>query len=233
LILAYILFVIASYLFGSVPFMILIGRLRGFDLSRELDLHQALWHKVGRMWGALGVLLDILKGVLPVLAGLMLQFPLYVTVLGGLAALCGQMWPVFRKFNGERGNTTGLGIVLTLTIALGVPFIVIIAVGLAAIGFIIRTINRRQMIGHSLNELTKFRGPPSMALPLGVLVGFSSCPVTSALAGQPLEVTLGFATIVVLILIRRLTAGLRQDLSSSNKPGSVIINRLLFDRSEI
>ena len=113
----YILFVIASYLLGAIPFMILISRARGVDISHEPDLHQAMWYKVGRRWGLLAVLLDILKGVVPILAGLLLQFPLLVTVLAGLAAVCGQMWPVFRKFDGERGNTTGGGMVITLTLA--------------------------------------------------------------------------------------------------------------------
>jgi hypothetical protein len=95
--------------------MILIGRIKGVDLSREHDLHHALWYGVGRGWGILGFLLDVLKGVVPVLAGFLLGFPLGINALAGLAALCGQMWPVFRKFDGERGNTVSLGINFTLS----------------------------------------------------------------------------------------------------------------------
>jgi hypothetical protein len=44
--------------------------------------------------------------------------------------------------------------------------------------------------------------------------------------------TLAFTGVVALILIRRLTAGLRADLRGSRRPWGVIVNRLLYDRSE-
>jgi hypothetical protein len=72
-----------------------------------------------------------------------------------------------------------------------------------------------------------------MALPLGVMLGYASCPVTSWIWGQPQEITLGYVGIIVLILVRRVTAGIIQDLRTSKHPLNVIINRLLFDRSEI
>ena len=36
-------------------------------------------------------------------------------MLGAIAGLAGQMWPVFRRFDGERGNTVSLGIVTALS----------------------------------------------------------------------------------------------------------------------
>ena len=71
-----------------------------------------------------------------------------------------------------------------------------------------------------------------MVFPLAIIIGFASCPVSSALLGQPIEMTLTFTGMVVLILIRRLTAGLRADLRGSRRPWGIIVNRLLFDRSE-
>ena len=229
----YVLIVLASYLLGAFPFMILEGRIKGVDLSREADLHHALWFKVGRGWGIAGVLFDIIKGIIPVLVGFLLGLPLAVTALAGLASLCGQMWPAFRHFDGERGNTTGLGIMGTFSIANGAPLIVIIAVSCAAIGILIRTINRWKKSGDSLNERLKFSGPPSLALPLGVIVGYISCPFTSWLLSQPWEITACYTGIAILILIRRLTAGLIADLKPAKNRSSIIINRLLFDRNEI
>ncbi|MHB8085407.1 MAG: glycerol-3-phosphate acyltransferase [Dehalococcoidia bacterium] len=228
----YILFIISSYLLGAIPFMILISRARGVDISHEPDLHQAMWYKVGRRWGLLGVLLDVLKGVVPVVAGLLLQFPLLVTVLAGLAATCGQMWPVFRKFDGERGNTTGGGMILTLTLALnGIPTL-IIAVCFVILGIILRTITRWQASGATLNERLRFKGSHSMVLPLLVMAGFASCPITAAIFGLPIEMTLSFLAILILLLIRRVTAGLMSDLSDGFR-WNVIVNRLLYDRSEL
>ena len=229
----YILFSIASYFLGAIPFMILIGRAKGVDLSQEPDLHHALWYDVGRGWGMLGFLLDVLKGVVPVLAGFLLGFPPGINALAGLAALCGQMWPVFRKFDGERGNTVSVGITLTLSVAYGAPLMFIIALAIALAGFAVRTSLRWKGSGSNLNERLRLGGSPSLVFPLGVMLGFASFPVTSTLVGQPLEMTLGFSGVVLLILIRRLTAGLMADLRGSSHPVNIIINRLLFDRSEI
>jgi hypothetical protein len=44
--------------------------------------------------------------------------------------------------------------------------------------------------------------------------------------------TLGFLALVLLLLIRRVTAGLMSDLGNGFR-WSVIVNRLLYDRSEI
>ena len=228
----YILFITASYFLGALPFMIMIGRMRGVDLSREPDLHHALWYNVGRPWGILGFLLDILKGVAPVLAGFLLGFPLPVNALGGMAALCGQMWPVFRRFDGERGNTVSVGINFTLSLAYGAPIIFIIALTIAIAGFVIRTALRWKASGSNLDERLRLGGSPSLVFPLAVIIGFASCPVSSALLGQPPEMTLAFTGVVILILVRRLTAGLTADLRGSPRPWSVIVNRLLFDRSE-
>jgi glycerol-3-phosphate acyltransferase PlsY len=228
----YILFILASYFLGAVPFMILIGRMRGVDLAREPDLHHALWYNVGRPWGILGILLDILKGVVPVLAGFLLGFPLPVNGLAGLAALCGQMWPVFRKFEGERGNTVSVGINFTLSFAYGVPIIFLIALAIAIAGFFIRTALRWKASGSNLDQRLRLGGSPSLVFPLAVIIGFASCPVSSAILGQPLGMTLAFTGVIALILIRRLTAGLSADLRSSSRPWGIIVNRLLFDRSE-
>jgi len=228
----YILLILASYFLGAIPFMILIGRMRGVDLSREPDLHHALWYNVGRPWGILGFSLDILKGVVPVLTGFLLGFPLTVNALAGLAALCGQMWPVFRKFDGERGNTVSVGINFTLSFVYGVPVIFLIALAIAVAGFFVRTTLRWKASGSNLDQRLRLGGSPSLVFPLAVIIGFASCPVSSAILGQPLDMTLAFTGVVALILIRRLTAGLRADLRGSSRPWGIIVNRLLFDRSE-
>ena len=229
----YTAFIIASYFLGAIPFMILIGLAKGVDLSQEPDLHHALWYDVGRGWGMLGFLLDVLKGVVPVLAGFLLGFPPGINALAGLAALCGQMWPVFRKFDGERGNTVSVGITLTLSVAYGAPLMFTIALAIALAGFAVRTALRWKGSGSNLNERLRLGGSPSLVFPLGVMLGFASFPVTSTLVGQPLEMTLGFSGVILLILIRRLTAGLMAGLRGSSHPVNTIINRLLFDRSEI
>ena len=41
------------------------------------------------------------------------------------------------------------------------------------------------------------------------------------------------AAALVLVLVRRLTAGLRDDLATGAPPARVLANRALFDRSEL
>jgi len=104
-----------SYLGGSVSFPHWVARLRGVDLrtvgSRKLG-GSNLWKSVGPAEGTVGGLLDAAKGLVAVLAARALGLPLEVQLLCGLAAVCGQMWPVFHGFDGGRANSAGWGLAL-------------------------------------------------------------------------------------------------------------------------
>ena len=102
-----ILAIVASYLFASLPHLKLLCHVQ--HVTPKGDLHHELWQKAGPIWGILGVSGDVLKGLLPVLTARALGLDISIVVVCGLTAVCGQMWPVFDHFNGEKGNTTGLG----------------------------------------------------------------------------------------------------------------------------
>ena len=59
-----------SYLLGSVPFALLLGKVKGIDIrqagSRNIGATN-LTRLAGRTWGVAAFLLDFLKGLLPVL----------------------------------------------------------------------------------------------------------------------------------------------------------------------
>lgn len=229
----YLLFIIAAYLLGAFPYMVLLGKLKGFDLSEERDLHDFLFNKMGKGWGISGFLVDILKGIITVLAGYLLQFPILVIVLAALSVICGQMWPVFNKFDGERGNTVGSGVNATFSLAYGAPPVIIIAVAMVLIGLLIRTVKRWRQKGESLKERIKLGGKPSNIFPLCVIIGFATCIPTSIIFNMQPAITLGFTGVLVLLLVRRVTGGLIEDLRKYHNTAKVIINRILFDRSEI
>jgi glycerol-3-phosphate acyltransferase PlsY len=238
MLLAYIALVVGAYLLGSLPYMMLLGRAKGVDLSKEEDLHIALWNKVGRLEGLSGVLVDILKGVIAILIGFILDFPLAVTGAAGVAAVVGQMWPVFRRFDGERGNTTGIGVVLTLTMCLTatyspLAYIVFIVFAIPIlIGIGIKIIPRFMQSGQTISERFRFGGPVSNSMPLGMATGFALAPLSSWLLRQPQEMTWTFLAVFVAIIIRRLTAGLSNDLkTATTSTKSILFNRLLYDRS--
>lgn len=219
--------VMASYLFGSVPQNRIIARIKGVDVSQERDLHIALWRKVGRLEGAVATIIDMAKGPVPVLIGYAWGFSLYAVCLAGLAVVAGQMWPVFSRFDGEKGNTTGLAMAAALS-----PVAVLPALVPMAVGFFVRTVPRLADRSQTLHQRLKFGGPPSNSLPLGMIIGFAVMPLSAWLMAQPAEVVLTLLVLFVLIMVRRLTAGLAGDLRQM-KDGKkrLLLNRALYDRS--
>jgi hypothetical protein len=218
--------------------MTLLGRAKGVDLSKEEDLHMALWHKVGRLEGLSGMLVDVLKGAIPIIIGFVFDFRLAVTAAAGIAAVAGQMWPVFRKFDGEKGNTTGIGLIIALTMCLTannspLAYIVFIVFAIPIlVGIGIRTIPRFMQPDQTLGQRFMFGGPVSNSMPLGMAVGFAAAPLSSWCLRQPPEMTLALTAVFIAIMVRRLTAGLSTDLkTATTSVRSILINRLLYDRS--
>ncbi len=237
MVIANIALVIGAYLLGSFQYMILLGRARGFDLSQEEDLHSALWRKVGRLEGLSGIVVDILKGAIPVVIGFALDFHLAVIAAAGVAAVAGQMWPVFRKFDGERGNTSGAGMMLAITVGVSSTeashayLVFLIALIIALTGFFIRTIPRFVAPSQTLSQRLMLGGPVSNSLPLGMVIAFAAAPLSSWCLQQPLEMTVGLAALFVALVARRLTVGIGADVKTATSVRRILINRLLYDRS--
>ena len=223
------LIILGTYLIAAFPVVYLLGRIRGFDLSKEEDMHISLWRKVGRREGLIGITWDVVKGgVAVVVVDKFTDFG-WGTVAGvGLAAVVGRMWSVFLKGRGEKANTTSLGVSAALSYQ-ALPFLL----GPIALGAGIRTFPRFFSSRQSLNERLKFGGPPSLSLPLGMFFGFALFPLGCWCMSQPWETTIVTAIIFLLIVIKRMTAGLREDLKTASNKKSVLINRALFDRSYI
>ncbi|MFC1982346.1 hypothetical protein ACFLV5_00925 [Chloroflexota bacterium] len=66
---------------------------------------------------------------------------------------------------------------------------------------------------------------------IGMVAGFLLLPVVSWWLGEPLEVTLVYSALFVLMMARRVTAGLRSDLKESHDIRRVLLKRLLYDRA--
>ncbi|MFP4071292.1 MAG: glycerol-3-phosphate 1-O-acyltransferase PlsY [Desulfovibrionales bacterium] len=107
-----------SYLLGSVPFGLLVAKnLCGKD-PRDSGSGNIGATNVARLCGAkyggLTLLLDLLKGFLPVaLAAGFSDSTLFLS-LTGLAALCGHMYSVFLSGKGGKGVATTIGVFLAL-----------------------------------------------------------------------------------------------------------------------
>jgi glycerol-3-phosphate acyltransferase PlsY len=111
-----ILYVVCSYLLGSIPFGYLIFYFsEGKDIrtmgSGNIGATNVLRSK-GKLAGLATLALDILKGALPIVYG-RIHFDLpWVILLGGLAVLLGHVFPVFLKFRGGKGVAALVGIFL-------------------------------------------------------------------------------------------------------------------------
>jgi len=113
-----------AYLAGSVPFGLIVGKMRGIDV-RTAGSGNIGATNVGRLLGvkffALVFLLDLLKGLVPMLAagaaidfvaGNALTYALWLAI--GFAAIAGHMFSVFLRFRGGKGVATSAGVVLGL-----------------------------------------------------------------------------------------------------------------------
>ena len=232
IIIAYCVLILGAYILGSLPYMMLLARIKGFDFSEEADLHLSMMRKVGFIEGVTGILVDVLKGVIPVLIGFYLDFPPAIVAAAGISALVGQMWPVFNRFDGEKGNTTGWGIAITMSSLYHAVPGLLIGVGIVLIGFAVRTIPLFFRPGQTMKERLKFDGPPSNSLPLAMLIAFAVMPLLSWLFDRPLHLTVTLAVMFLLIVIRRLTARISADVRNPKTGISrILIMRFLLDRS--
>lgn len=219
-----IVLVLGSYIFGSIPHLPLLARLRRVELDG--DFHENLWYRAGRVIGVIGVLGEFVKGVLPVLVGKVLGFDLSVVAIAGLAAVCGQMWPVFLRFDGEKGNSIALAMVIAL-----IPIPGLVAVIPVVIALLVRTASRLITKSKKSGDKSIVGGSYSRSLPLGMFVCFLILPFVSWYFGEPVEIIWCCSALFILIMTRRLTAGLSDDLKVGQDIGSILLRRLLYDRA--
>lgn len=113
------LLVLAGYLSGSIPFGVLVTKLgRGVDVrsggSGNIGATNVA-RVAGKKLGALVLVLDALKGALPVIAAIaMLPAAPRLHAAVGLAAFLGHVFPVWLKLHGGKGVATALGVLLVL-----------------------------------------------------------------------------------------------------------------------
>lgn len=114
-----IILVVMSYLLGAVPVGYIIYKLKnGGDIRNEGSGNVGgtnVARTTGAFAGTLTVVLDAVKGFVPVLA-LYYLFPkdLILLVFVGVAAVIGHDFPVYLKFRGGKGISTSFGVIIGL-----------------------------------------------------------------------------------------------------------------------
>jgi glycerol-3-phosphate acyltransferase PlsY len=70
---------------------------------------------LGKRAAAIAFAGDFLKGLVAALLPLLWTEDPWARAIGGLAAVCGHVWPLFAGFRGGRGVLTGAGVLLALS----------------------------------------------------------------------------------------------------------------------
>ena len=216
--------ILGAYLLGSMPHLSTLAKLRGIELDG--DYHISLWERAEPLLWFIGILGEFAKGAIPVLIARGLGFSLPMVALAGLAAVSGQMWPIFSRLDGEKGNSVGLAMAAAL-----VPKATLIALIPIVIAVILRVGTRLLSARRSTNHKSAIGGAPSRVLPLGMATGFFVLPFACWWLGKPLEIILCCAALFILIMLRRVTAGIRSDLKESTDIKTIVARRLLYDRA--
>ena len=126
--------IILSYLIGSIPTAYIFGKmLKGIDIREHGSGNVGatnVFRVLGKKPGTIVLLLDILKGVVPVVIvanGLGLIEVLDFVLLA-IAAVSGHNWTIFLKFKGGKGIATSFGVLIGLTIQIAMIRPVLIGV---------------------------------------------------------------------------------------------------------
>ncbi len=119
-----IAFVIAAYLLGSISFAVVTSKIFGIADPRTYGSGNPGATNVLRSGkkaaAALTLLGDAAKGWLAVfLAMHLLPSEILLTVLVVLAVFLGHVFPIFLKFKGGKGVATALGVLLALSVWMG------------------------------------------------------------------------------------------------------------------
>ncbi len=152
-----IIILVASYLIGSIPWGIIISkRFFGFDIRTKGSGNMGstnVFRTLGTKWGIIVQVLDILKGVVPVLLaswlGQGISFPnatgfqdiTIIKFAAGVFAILGHIFTIFGGLKGGKGINTALGVFIAISpidlgIAVGVFLISLIMSGYVSLGSI-------------------------------------------------------------------------------------------------
>lgn len=141
----YVILGVVSYFVGSLSTAVMVSkRAGGFDIRQKGSGNAGstnVLRVMGVKWGVVTMLIDMLKGALPTLAGLMWAGVIGAYVAGG-AVLVGHAFPVFERFRGGKCVASSGGVLLVLhpvltLAALAVDFSVMFATRIVSLGTVV------------------------------------------------------------------------------------------------
>jgi glycerol-3-phosphate acyltransferase PlsY len=194
---------LGAYLIGSMPIAWLLGRWRRLDL-REVGSGNPgtsnLFRNAGAGVAVLSGPLQFAQGVVAVVIARAVGGDAGFIEIAAICAVVGNGWPIWLKFNGQRGIAVATGAVAAVNPALLVVLLVCFAAGALA-----------------------------RAIAVGVLAGFAVLPIAAAwIGGRGLALTCcALLAAVVLRRLEGLRGDLRA--AGSDAERRIVLRRLFLD----
>lgn len=148
-----IICLIVGFAFGSIPNGYLIARSKGVDIrhtgSGNVGTTNVL-RSMGKKYGALTLLLDMAKAIVPIIIMQLFYGDIYetryiTTMYTGLGAVLGHDFSPWLNFNGGKGVATSGGVLLTtdpilITVTLAMVFITAKVTGYVSLGSLMASV---------------------------------------------------------------------------------------------
>lgn len=219
---------LGAYLYGSLPFVYLLGRRRHVDLRTRGsgNVGAANLYAAGGGWRAVvGGLGDASKGFLPYPAARRLGCSRAVAEIATVCGLAGQCWPLFLRFRGGRGMSAFVGGACWMN-----PRAWAVSLAPMGVGALWRM---GGMLGRPQRAARQLKMTRSRSVPLGCFVGVALFPFACLAFRRPgRRPTVAPTLLAAAVLVRRLTAPLPDDATHGPavRPEALLF-RLLFDRN--
>ncbi|MDI1471999.1 MAG: glycerol-3-phosphate 1-O-acyltransferase PlsY [Thermodesulfovibrio sp.] len=176
------LFCLFAFFFGSIPWGYLIGKAKGIDLKKVGSGNIGatnVMRIIGRKEALITLILDILKGFVPVLIVKISPYSENLILIGvvGLLAILGHCFTPFLKFKGGKGVATSLGVLLA---------------SMPLVGFITVLI---WIVTVKISKISS----------LGALLSFALLPLNVIILGYPKEFLIFTWLFTIIIYLRHIS----------------------------
>ena len=124
---------LVAYFIGNISPSTIMAKRQGIDIKKEGSGNAGTTNALrvmGKKAGAITCIVDILKGVVAVLIGMLIGGPA-AAYLCALCVFLGHVWPIVYRFQGGKGVATAFGAVLAVN-----PLLALIALHEESLGLI-------------------------------------------------------------------------------------------------
>ena len=172
-----ILILILAYLFGSIPWALVIGKvfyktdirnhgsgnLGGSNAGRVL----------GKKAGVAGIALDALKALLSVVLAKVMNMSDTICVLAGIMCCVGHCFPIFANFKGGKAVATTVGFVIGISVLITHEFMIMSLIPIVTFFVVLKTtkfVSLSSMIAIGMAAVSAFIAQDYLVISLSITV---------------------------------------------------------------